>query len=277
MKLLLTAFLIFLAASLANAQQKIDWLTDFNQAKLIAAQKARPMLLDFTAKWCRACQEMDAIFWTRADVIEASKNFVAVKIDLDRNGKLADKYGVAFLPNIVMTDAWGSALVFHRGFGRRSDGEIIEKLASIPTDFNEIKEDGNIIAAGKNDRDALSKLADFYQQKKFYYLSSELYKKLLKLENRAAEREKTMLLLAFNYVTVGWTDDALALFAQLQKEFPKSLRADEVLYGRFSAFAQKNLLADAEKILTELKSKFPQSTFTAQAEQNLAAYHFQPK
>ncbi len=277
MKLFTSIFVIFLAVLPANAQKEINWITDFSQARAVAAESARPMLLDFTAKWCKPCREMEADFWTRADVIDAAKNFVAVKIDLDANGKLADKYGVAFLPNMVMTDAWGNALVFHRGFGRRSDAEIVEKLASIPKDFVEIKAAADTVAAGKNDRDALSKLADFYQQKNFYYLSSEFYKKLLKQEKRADEREKTMLLLGFNYLKVGWTDDALFLFGQFHKEFPKSARADEVLYGRLSALAQKNLLADAETILTELKSTFPQSTFITQAERNLQAYQLQSK
>ena len=278
MKLFFLTLLIFHAAHTANSQQKqIEWLEDFNQASRIASERSRPLLLDFTAVWCRACREMDADFWTRGDVIEAAKDFVAVKIDLDKNEKLANRYGVSFLPNIVLTDAWGNALVFHRGFGRRSDREIIEKLASIPTDFGEIKEAGDSAASGKNDRAALSKLADFYQRKKFYYLSSDFYKRLLKQEKSPNEREKTMLLIGFNYLKIGWADDARAVFARFKKDFPASERADEALYGEFSAVAQKNFLVDAGKILAELKSKFPKSTFIAPAEQNLQAYQLQAK
>lgn len=284
MKLFVLSILIFLAAFPANAQQKeensapgIEWLSDFAQANRIAVQSGKPMLLDFTAVWCKACREMDAVFWTRADVIKAAKDFVPVKIDLDANGKLADKYGVAFLPNLVMTDAWGNALVFHRGFGRRSDSEIIEKLGSTPKDFAEIKESGNRLLTDKNNRAALSKMAEFYQQKDFYYLSSEFYGKLLKQEKNAAERERITLILGFNYLKIGWTDDARRIFDAFEKDFPKSTRADENLYGKFSAAAQKNFLEEAAKILTELKTKFPQSNFINQAEQNMQAYQLQAK
>lgn len=282
MKIFLAAFFSFLVTSFASAQApapppQIEWFKDYSRASRVAAASARPMLLDFTAVWCKACREMDAIFWSRADVIEAARHFVAVKIDIDGDGKLADRFGVSFLPNIVLTDSWGGALVFHRGFGRRSDSEIIEKLRSVPADFSEIKEAGASVSANKNDGDSLAKLADFYQRKNFYYLSSELYKRLLKQEKNAAERENIALLLGFNFLKIGWSDDAASIFERFRKDFPESIRGDEALYGEFSALAQKNLLAAAEKVFVELKTKYPKSNFIAQAEQNLQAYRLQAK
>lgn len=262
-------FIFNFSASAQQQQQQISWLNDFKEAGKIAVESGKPMLLDFTASWCKPCREMEKIFWTRADVIELAKNFVCVKVDLDQNARLADKYGVSAIPNVVSTDSWGYGLAFHRGFGLKADAEIMEKLRAVPKDFSQIKEANDTIAADKNNLAALSKIADFYQQKKIYYLSSEFYKRLLKQEKNPAEREKLLLTLGFNYLKIGWSKDAKDLFEKFQKEFPASAQADAALYGKFYACAQQNSLDDAEKILAELKAKYPKSKFVSLAEQNL--------
>lgn len=277
MKTTALLFLIFLASVSANAQEQINWLKEYGEASRIAVETGKPMLLDFTASWCKPCREMEKDFWTRTDVIEAAKNFVCVKIDLDQNAKLADKYGVSAIPNIVSTDSWGNGLMFHRGFGRNAVAEITEKLSRVPKDFGEIKEASNVLASDKNDYAALKKIGDFYQQKKVYYLSSDFYKRLLKQEKDDLKRENLMLTLGFNYLKIGWTDDAKNIFDKFQKQFLESLQSDAALYGKFSAAAQKNALGDAEKLLVELKTKYPKSNFIAQAEQNLEAYKLQAK
>lgn len=229
MKLIVLLFLIslFLFVKSTNAQQ-INWLTDYKKANKIAVETGRPILLDFTAAWCKPCREMEKVFWSRADVIELAAGFVCVKVDYDKNQNLVYKYGVGMLPNVFTTDSWGSALNLHRGFGLNADAVIIENLRAVPKDFSQIKEAVEKITSNKNNLNSLAQVADFYQQKKFYYLSTEFFKRMLKLEKDASKRESLMLKLAENYLQIGWNAEAKNMLETIKKEFPNSEQMEKV-------------------------------------------------
>ncbi len=263
-----TLIFIFVFCNSADAQQ-IGWLKDYKEAVKIAKAGGKPILLDFTAEWCKPCRKMDTDFWTRADVIEIAKDFVCVKIDYDHHTTLVGKYGVRAIPTVVMTDSWGLGLDFHRGFAANAAKDIIEKLRFLPKDFSEIKAAGNLIETDKNNIAALSKIAEFYQRKKFYFQSNEFYSRLLKLEKVSPQRENLMLNIGFNNLRVGLTDDAKDIFKKFQKEFPRSPQMDMALYGEMFAYTQKNNFTDAEKVYAELKIKYPQSTLLLPAAQHL--------
>jgi thiol-disulfide isomerase/thioredoxin len=263
-----TLIFIFIFSHSANAQQ-IIWLKDYKEAVKIAKDGGKPIILDFTASWCKPCRKMDSEFWTRADVIEISKDFVCVKVDYDNEKTLVDKYGVRAIPTVVMTDSWGLGLNFHRGFAASAGKDIIEKLSFVPKNFSEIKDAGNLIETDKNNIAALSKIAEFYQQRKFYFQSNEFYSRLLKLENSPQQRENLMLNIGFNNLRVGLTDDAKNIFDKFQKEFPKSPQLDMAIYGTLLVFERKNQFQDAQKMFDQLKTKFPKSSLIPQAEQIL--------
>lgn len=229
MKFIVFLLLFFLAQFSANAQQQeVNWQKDYREASRIAVETGKPMLLDFTAAWCKPCREMEAVFWSRADVVELSKEFVCVKVDLEKNAKLANEYRVEYLPNVVMTDSWGSGVEFHRGFGINGIRDISEKMRRLPKDFSPIREARRTIESDKKNLDALRQIAEFYRQKKFYYLSSEFYERLLKLEKNVLKRELLTLNLAENYLQIGWNADAKKMLETFKKEFPNSAQMEKV-------------------------------------------------
>ena len=103
----------------------IAWVPSEADARAQSIATGKPMLIDFYADWCVDCKVLDAEVYTDARVIEASKRFVAVKINttVDFNtpatttaqiDALKAHYDVRGLPRVVFV---------------RPDGTIIPDLS----------------------------------------------------------------------------------------------------------------------------------------------------
>jgi thiol:disulfide interchange protein DsbD len=100
------------------------WMTPkgsltWEHSEEIAAAKARnekrPLLVDFTATWCGACQELSLHTFSDPRVMEkaAAAKFVAVKVDATNDedpqvDAVKDKYKVVGLPTVVIYDSNGN-------------------------------------------------------------------------------------------------------------------------------------------------------------------------
>lgn len=227
-------------------------------------------MYDFTASWCKPCKAMDERFWPKPEIVELSKQFVAVKVNFDKDKSFASKYGVNAIPNVVFTDPWGRGLTYQRGFSSGTEAEILEKIKFLPKDFTSLKEAGNLLESDEKNLDALHRFAAFYQQRKFYWQATEFYKKIMKLEADPAKRENTLVNLAFNHIRLDESGEAIEKFEILLKEYSKSPQSDLFIYGTLFANIKKNKLQNAEKLLSDLKTRYPESKLIPQAEQNLA-------
>ena len=66
------------------------------QAKVLGSEK--PVLVDFFATWCGPCRQLSPIL----EKVAAERDDVKiVKIDVDENADLAQKYGVMSIPTLV--------------------------------------------------------------------------------------------------------------------------------------------------------------------------------
>lgn len=227
-------------------------------------------MLDFTASWCKPCLLMDQHFWPRADIVKVSEQLIAVKINADTRADLKNKYGVRGIPNVTFTDPWGRQLLSISGFGNGTDDKFFQKISVLPFDFNLIKDEGNLIDDDKADVASLTKVADFYHQRRFHYLSIDMYKRLLKMDTDPAKRESTLVRIGFNYLRSDEPDEAISYFDKFRKEFPQSADTDGVIYGQIYAYHMKNKTKEAQKYFSELKTSFPNSKMIAEAEKTLA-------
>lgn len=270
--MLLKTFLftiLLLALSAQTLAQSVQWTNNYGEAEKIARETGKPMLLDFTAEWCGLCRVMDKIFWTRADVVEVSKQFVNVKIDGEKEALLAKRFGVDSFPTVVVADSWALGIDSHTGFGQNADRVILSKAVAFPKDFTELISFGNALEKDAADGAAIEKFADFYGERNLYDASIKLYKRLLKTENDPTRRERAMYNLALNAFKLGRPAESLVYYEILQKEYPKSPRADAYQYGVFITNLRKRNYAEAEKQLTKLKNDFPDSKILLQAEREL--------
>lgn len=74
-----------------------------------------PVLVDFTATWCGPCRMLGPLL---EKIAEGMPEVRIVKVDIDRSGPLASKYGVMAVPTML----------FFRG------GKQIDKLVGLKSD-----------------------------------------------------------------------------------------------------------------------------------------------
>ena len=89
----------------------IAWRHDLEAARREAQADGKPLLVDFGAKWCAACGELERITFASPDVIAEAERFVPVKVDLTTNEAPATDWLAGYraqgLPLVVLHDADG--------------------------------------------------------------------------------------------------------------------------------------------------------------------------
>ena len=89
----------------------VEWRTDLDDALAEARQTGKPILVDFSADWCPPCVAMKHDVWPNPGVERALKrSYIPLLIDVDRNGEVADRYGVGGIPTVLVLDAEGRVL-----------------------------------------------------------------------------------------------------------------------------------------------------------------------
>lgn len=82
---------------------EIPWSTNIEASLNQASVNGRPVLMEFTADWCVFCKKMEKSTFTNVDVAQRiSGNFVAVRVDADRNKDLVKDLGIKGLPAILI-------------------------------------------------------------------------------------------------------------------------------------------------------------------------------
>jgi len=99
------------------------WLTDFDQAKKMAAEKNLPILADFAGSdWCGWCIRLDTEVFSKDEFKKYAKdNVILFLADFPRhkelpekeakqNETLAEHYGIEGLPTVLLLDSTGKVL-----------------------------------------------------------------------------------------------------------------------------------------------------------------------
>ena len=102
----------------------------FLAALAIAREEHKPIVLDFSAKWCAPCQQM--LLHTLPDprVAMLLEDFVFLTIDTDEYPALAQKFGVVGMPDIRILSPEGKEIRQVLGF--RDAQAFAEELKATP-------------------------------------------------------------------------------------------------------------------------------------------------
>jgi thiol:disulfide interchange protein DsbD len=93
----------------------IVWYDNETVVLAWAREQNKPVMIDFTADWCAACQDLEAETFSHSEVIHMSSNYIPLRVDLSdpsapESEKLRKKYGVVGLPTIAFLDPGGNVL-----------------------------------------------------------------------------------------------------------------------------------------------------------------------
>jgi protein disulfide-isomerase len=116
------ALTVLLPAALSRAEESA-WLTDFEKARTLAAEKGVPILASFSGSdWCGWCMKLDREVFTRKEFLDfAEENIVLFVADFPQNVKqpeelvkqnkeLLKTYKVAGFPTVLLLDKDGNAV-----------------------------------------------------------------------------------------------------------------------------------------------------------------------
>jgi thiol:disulfide interchange protein len=106
-----------------SAGDEIHWIADIDSALVLAAKTDTILMIDFMATWCPPCRAMEDSTFNQPAVIEKTRHFLTVRIDVDQQGNVANeyngnaaKYGGVGIPNILFLDKNRNRLAHLIGF-----------------------------------------------------------------------------------------------------------------------------------------------------------------
>jgi len=124
------AFLITMMPSFACGQgmNDIQWHSSVEQAKEIAKQQNKLVLLHFDADWCRPCRSLETYVFRSGAVKKAiAENVVPVKLDADKALAVVNEYDVSMVPFDVIITPGGRVITERRS---PADAENYAKMIS---------------------------------------------------------------------------------------------------------------------------------------------------
>jgi thiol:disulfide interchange protein DsbD len=111
---------------------KFEWQNLASQQQIdssIAKAESKPTMIDFYADWCAQCKELDKYTYVDPKVVELSKKFNNIKVDLTKeNQEITDKFKILGLPVVAFIDKNGKEIEELRITGFLKPDEFLKTM-----------------------------------------------------------------------------------------------------------------------------------------------------
>jgi thioredoxin-like negative regulator of GroEL len=199
------------------------------------------------------------------------KKFVCLHIDIDRDTWTAGLYHVNGIPRVLILDPSGTVLSDLVGYRKKQ--ELMPLLSAVPGDFSPV---AAVIARLKEDSDdfpAWMGMAEFYAKLGASDASTKYLKDALKTtegKGHNRSRENALNKLGLQSLKMKRAKDARKAFQQCLAEFgADGSQCDFAMLGLITALASERKFDEAEKLLAELRGRFPDSPVVDRAVKNI--------
>ncbi|MBN2364970.1 MAG: protein-disulfide reductase DsbD [Calditrichaeota bacterium] len=114
----------------AAKSDQINWKMYSEKMLETAAADNKPVMLDFYADWCIPCKELDKFTFSQPEIIEISRDFIMMKVDLTKAGEertrnLRKRYEIKGVPTLVFLTPEGEELREMRVVGFLKSDELL--------------------------------------------------------------------------------------------------------------------------------------------------------
>lgn len=99
-----------LDASMVTQRGAITFVKGWDLGRRVAAERARPCLVFFTAHWCTYCRKMEGTTFSDPAVAQLATQFVCVLVDADQEPELCQRLNLAGYPTLEIISPAGTSL-----------------------------------------------------------------------------------------------------------------------------------------------------------------------
>ena len=88
-----------------------EWIhDDLSAALALAEETGKPVFIDLYADWCRPCVMLSEEYFSRDDYKEVLSQCILLKVNVDNNPELAQRYRAQSIPTLILADASGNEI-----------------------------------------------------------------------------------------------------------------------------------------------------------------------
>jgi thioredoxin-like negative regulator of GroEL len=80
---------------------RLGFLTNIAQARIESHQTGKPVMMFFTASWCKYCYQLADTVLIRSDIAALTSQFICVEVDVDKHPELCNLYEAKSFPSLV--------------------------------------------------------------------------------------------------------------------------------------------------------------------------------